>query len=324
MPADTVVAGPQMVVQVEHEPRLADARLAHDRDQARRPVADRALEQVVQQLPFADPADERRRVVLLPLGGVGAHGRRHERHEGVCLALHPCRRQRLVVHDVAGRPLGRFSDDHRALGCERLQPRGGVDDVAGDPFPDRGALAERDERLARLHRDAHRQVALANAFTDREGRSHRSLGVVLMGHRGAEDTHRGVADELVERAPEPLDLLLRDRVERHEDAADVLGVGLVAALGEPGEVGEDDRHEPPFLEGRARQGRRRRAVSRTSGRSEPAAAPRPRTTGSARRAGSRSWRRTVRRRRSTPRSSDRRSPRGESSGEPSNAGLRPS
>jgi hypothetical protein len=67
-------------------------------------------------------------------------------------------------------------------------------------------------------------------------------------------TRSRVADELVERAPEPLDLLLRDRVERHEDAADVLGIGLVAALGEPREVGEDDRHEPPFLEGRACRG----------------------------------------------------------------------
>ena len=237
-------------MQIQHEPGLADTWLAHHGHQAGGPVADRATEQIVQQLPLPDAAHEWGRVVLFPFGGVGAHVRRHVGVQRVRLALDAGRGQRLVLDHVARRTLGRLADDHRTLRCERLQPRRGVDDVAGDTLAYGGALARGHQSLARVHRDAHRQVAVGDTVADREGGSDGPLGVVLVGPRRPEDAHRRVTDELVERAAEPLDLLFRDLVERHEDAPNVLGVGAVAVLGEPGEVGEHDRDESPFLEGR--------------------------------------------------------------------------
>ena len=149
---------------------------------------------------------------------------------------------------MTGGPLGRLADDDRALWGERLQPRRGVDDVASHAFADHRALPEGDERLTRVHGDAHGQVAAGHTFADGEGGPHRALRVVLVCDRGTEHAHRGVADELVQRAAEPLDLFLGDRMERHEDPPSVLRISAVAALGESGEVGEHDRDEPAFLE----------------------------------------------------------------------------
>ena len=81
-----------------------------------------------------------------------------------------------------------------------------------------------------------------------EGRPHRALGVVLVGHRCAEDPHRRVSDELVQRAAVALDRVLRAFVERHERATYVLGIGFVRSRREPHEVGEQDRDEASFLD----------------------------------------------------------------------------
>ena len=70
-----------------------------------------------------------------------------------------------------------------------------------------------------VHGHADRHLHRVHAIADRERRPHRTFGVVLVRDRRAEHPHRGVADELVERAPEALDLLLRELVEGHEDAA---------------------------------------------------------------------------------------------------------
>ena len=148
---------------------------------------------------------------------------------------------------MTGGPLGRLADDDRALWGERLQPRRGVDDVASRALLDHRALPEGDERLTVC--TAMRTGGLPPDTRSRMARAApRALRVVLVCDRGTEHAHRGVADELVQRAAEPLDLFLGDRMERHEDPPDVLRISAVAALGESGEVGEHDRDEPAFLE----------------------------------------------------------------------------
>ena len=65
---------------------------------------------------------------------------------------------------------------------------------------------------------------LLGPVADRERRPDRPLGVVLVRDRRAEDRHHRVADELLDRAAEPLELGLQPRVVGIEEGGDVLGV----------------------------------------------------------------------------------------------------
>ena len=59
----------------------------------------------------------------------------------------------------------------------------------------------------------------------RERRADRTLGVVLVRDRRAEDGHHRVADELLDRAAVPLELVAHARVVGLEAGADVLRIG---------------------------------------------------------------------------------------------------
>ena len=84
-------------------------------------------------------------------------------------------------------------DDRRSTGARRLQPRGGVDHVAGDHrLAERGPRAERDDRLAGVDRDrgSAGRAALPvqpHDVAHDERRAHRALGVVAVRDRRAED-----------------------------------------------------------------------------------------------------------------------------------------
>ena len=86
----------------------------------------------------------------------------------------------------------------------------------------------------------------------------RPLGVVLVDHRRAEDRHDRVADELLDRAAEALDLVLDARVVRAERRADVLRIGPIGARREPDEIDEEDGDDLALLL-RGRGAERRRA-----------------------------------------------------------------
>ena len=110
--------------------------------------------------------------------------------------------------------------------ARRLQPRGGVDDVArGHALARLGPRVERDERLAGRDADADLELALLRErVADRERGADGSLGVVLVRDRRAEDRHHRVADELLDRAAEALELGANARVVGLEQRAHVLGV----------------------------------------------------------------------------------------------------
>ena len=93
-------------------------------------------------------------------------------------------------------------------------PRRGVDDVAGrHAFSRVGSRVERDERLARGDADAHLELTvLGERFADRQRRPNGSLRVVLVRDRRAEDGHDRVADELLDRSAEALELGAHARV----------------------------------------------------------------------------------------------------------------
>ena len=151
-------------------------------------------------------------------------------------------------------------------GCA-LEPRCGVDDVArSHSLACLGPGVERDQRFAGRDPDADLELALLGELVpDRERRSHRTLGIVLVRDRRAEHGHDRVADELLDGASEALELRAHLRVVRLEQAAHVLRVHALGACGEADEVAEEAGDDLALLaRGRLRleRGRALRAEAR--------------------------------------------------------------
>ena len=268
-PGDDLLVGVGDLEQLGDEAALADAGHADERDELRRLLRARPRQRVGEEVALALPPDERRPQLLLDVAAearAGADRLPHLDRLGFPLRLD--RRRVAVVDRVARGAVRPFADEDPVDRRRALQPRGRVDDVAGDH---RVALAglrsERDERLAGVDGGADLQL-LADRVADRERRPHRALGVVLVRDRRAEDGHHRVADELLDRAAVPLELGAELRVVGGERRADVLRVEPFGAARRAHEVGEEDRHDLPlFARGRARPARARRRTSRRSGSS---------------------------------------------------------
>ena len=101
--------------------------------------------------------------------------------------------------------MGLLADEDHAGSGSRLEPGGGVDEVAGDHPLVRGP--DGDRRLAgqdagsRLDAGAQRP----DGVDELEGGPDRAFRVVLVSRRGAPDGHDGVADEFLDRAAVPAD-----------------------------------------------------------------------------------------------------------------------
>ena len=155
------------------------------------------------------------------------------------------------------RPLGRLADEDRARGGRRLEPAGGVDEVAGDHALVR--RAERDRGLA--GQDAgpgldRRARARRTASTSSRAGPDGPLGVVLVGRRCAPDRHHRVADELLDRAAVAADDVPGEVEVAGQELAGVLGVASLGERREADEVGEQDRDEAALGDGaRRRPGR---------------------------------------------------------------------
>ena len=180
-----------------------------------------------------------------------------------------------VLDHRRGRAIGRLVDEDAVDGRGRLQARRGVDDVAGrHPLAFIRAGGERDHRLAGGDADADveaerriRRVEVGERVSCRQRAPHGALGVVLVRQRRAEERHDGVADELLDRAAEPLQLGLHPAVIGREHAADVLRIEVLGAAGEADEVGEEDADDLALLEDRRLDlaGRHDRAALRAEG-----------------------------------------------------------
>src|ERR687892_314790 len=105
----------------------------------------------------------------------------------------------------------------------RRSPYSIIDCVArSDAFAGARRRVERDDCLARRDGDAYTGERVA----DLERGPHRSLGVVLVRDGRAEHRHHGVADVLLERPAEPLELLAHPRDLRPDRGAHVLRIAL--------------------------------------------------------------------------------------------------
>ena len=166
-----------------------------------------------------------------------------------------------VLDRVPRRPVGALADEDPVHGGGALQPRGRVDDVAGGhPLALGRARVERDERLAGVDGDPHLEpLFFSDPVANREGGPDGALGVVLVRERRPEERHHRVADELLHRPAEVLELPAQPRVIRREQLAHVLRIHPLGPRREPNEVGEEDGDDLPLLP----PGCRRRAASAT-------------------------------------------------------------
>ena len=251
-PGDEPAIALDRIEELCEKPALADPGDAHQRHELRRPFAYRPLESGDEQLDLAVATDERRGRAA---GDIDAETR--ARLE----SLPRSDRLRLPFrHDglgdaVRNRP---FRGSERLLADQdaidrrrRLQPRSRGDDVAGD---DSLALlrlgADRNQSLAGVDGDAYVEVRLVHGpVADRERRPHRALRVVLVRHRSPEERDDGIADELLHRSAETLELLADARVIVREERAHVFRVEPFRPGSRAHEIAEDNGDHLPLLPG---------------------------------------------------------------------------
>src|SRR5262249_22786894 len=125
----------------------------------------------------------------------------------------------------------------------RLQSRGGVHDVAGGER----LGADGYERLARVDSDPELDAGLVGPIPDGQRGAHRALGTALVRRRCAEDGNHRVADELLHRAAEALELRPQPGVEGREHRPHVLRIELLGPRRETDEVAEEDGDDLPLL-----------------------------------------------------------------------------
>ncbi len=166
-----------------------------------------------------------------------------------------------LAQDLLGRKRRRRIADQDATRIgQGLQPRRDVDHVAH-----RGVLRRAghvaDDDLARVDADAQLQRPIeVGLFLDesRERRVHlqrcanRPVGVVLMGHRGAEQGEDAIAEHLVDPAAEGGDVGDQSFEAGVDQPLDPLGVEVLGQGGVAHEVGEHDGDDTALFRDRRR------------------------------------------------------------------------
>ncbi len=158
----------------------------------------------------------------------------------------------LVGDDLAGGGVGGRADHHRARIGGHLQALGGVHHVAHGRVVAAGPQGT-DQHLARVHPDAHLDGHAAlgpgggQALLHAQRGPHRPLGVVLVGHRRAEQGDDGVAHDLVDPPAERGDVADEALEARVDQVLDLLGVGRLAQGREAHQVGEQHGGHPSLV-----------------------------------------------------------------------------
>jgi hypothetical protein len=109
-------------------------------------------------------------------------------------------------------------------------------------------------------------VQLDNGLAHGERGTDGALGVVLVRDGRAEDRHHRVADELLHRPAEALDLRPQAPVVGREHGAHVLRVELLRSSGEADQIGEEDRYDLALFPRRRLLGGERRGAGVTEAR----------------------------------------------------------
>ena len=207
VPVDVVDEPVEVLVELPREPRLADPGDAHRGDEMRGALLGGGVEELLDESQLAVSSDERR----LESGGLerpataGCDAQCAEELRCLFLALQLVHAGVLVDDGELARAAGGVAHEHRArVGCG-LDPRRGVDEIAGDHALALGA--DRHGGLAGQHSGARGKLGRADLVSERrhggdqvERCANGTLGVVLSCRRRSPDGHHRVADELLDRA----------------------------------------------------------------------------------------------------------------------------
>ncbi len=234
--------------QLVHEPALADPRNADQRHELGNALLVRPLERVGEDRQLSLAPDQLRPCVMSDVDPESRPRRGGAPHrDRLRLPFRLDRGRLLVLHGVAGGPLGRLAHQDPVHGGGGLEPSGGVDDVAGcHALAALGLCVEPDERLARGDPDPQLETFLEREVVNGERRPHGPLGIVFVRDRCAEQRHNRVPDELLHRASVPLELRAHPRVVRPQQSLHVLGIEALRARREAHQVAEEDRHDLPL------------------------------------------------------------------------------
>ena len=254
-PGDEVRPVVERRAKLGDEAALADSRLADDGDELHRRLALGAEERLEQQRALVLATDERR-CASRPRAGRRGCARGSRARPGSARPspsrldrverLEGDRRSRpsaCVVSSTSTAPTG-------AADCRRAAVFTTSPVTMPSPRSGRAPSATTASPVVTAARTAMLEPfvsQLLDRLEDPERRANRALGVVLVRDGRAEDRHDGVADELLHRAAEALDVGLHALVVRAQRCADVLGVGAVRAAREADEVDEEDGDDLPLL-----------------------------------------------------------------------------
>ena len=237
----------ELVDEGGHEPRLAHAPDAEDREELTGLVAHRPLERAPEERELPFPADHRGVEMPREPGRPGHDLDEADRGDRIGLPLR--------VHRVDPLHRDRIADER-----ERVLPE---QDLAGrsgllQPCRDVHRVACRDRLVARaghdltgVHPDTARQrdpmVAIEIVVQRGECRAHVGCcahgpqRIVFMDLGNAEDRHDRIADELLDRASVAFDGSLHGHEEALHDVTPRLGVERLAHRRGADDVAEDDR-----------------------------------------------------------------------------------
>jgi hypothetical protein len=215
-----------VLLQLPRQAALANAARTGDGSEASSPVAPRRAHEIPEEAELLVAPHERRlgHVRAAVTAALGDHPQRPPGGHGSGLALEELLAGFLEGDGRRSGPLCRFSHDDRAGRGDRLEPGGGVDEVAGDHALVRGA--DRHCRLA--GQDAGARLDRRSQGPDRvhqlQPRPDGPLCVVLPGGRGAPDGHHGIPDELLDDTAVALDDVAGDVEVARQELAGLLRV----------------------------------------------------------------------------------------------------
>ena len=253
-PEDELILRIDEGTQLRDEAALADSGLAHDREEMTGRLAQRAPVHLPQNLQLVVTANERRRTPRLRIDAetTASADREPERDRGhLPFRLNVV--QLVVLDRLSRRPVRLLADHKLTRRRRRLESCRRVDDVTGDDaLAELGASVERDDGLAGVDGCSRLEAELSHCAEDRDPAAYAPLRVVLMRNRRTEDGHHCVADELLDRAAEPLDLCLRTAVIRLQAGAHIFGISGLGGCCEADEVDKEHRDHLPLLPRRPR------------------------------------------------------------------------
>jgi hypothetical protein len=181
----------------------------------------------------------------------GDNTERAPNRDGLALSFQLACAGVLVRDRSLGRAARALADEHGSRLRERLDPRRGVDEIAGDHALAFGA--DRHRGFAREHCGSGAKVRDSDLLAEGGDRGHEiesgadgALGVVLARDRRSPHSHNGVADELLDGSAEALDDEARALEVTRQQLAHVLRVALIRERRVADEVGEQDGDEATF------------------------------------------------------------------------------